>query len=1539
MEKRLLTMMLVSLSVSLARAEAISRLEIGDIAYNLVTDTKEASVTEKVWGYSGSVVIPSEVTYEGVRYRVTSIGTDAFSNDAVTSVEIPNSVTTIGFGAFKFTRLSTVTIPNSVTSIENSAFYGCSSLNSVTIGDGVVSIGESAFSGCYELTSISIPNSVTSLGSGAFSSCTSLASVTIGDKITSLDGTFLGCSSLASITIPSNVTCIGNSVFSGCSKLTSIDIPSSVKSIGNYAFERCSGLKTVSIRGGVASIGDYAFSDCYNLRFLAIPNSLSIIGVDAFRYCYELKYVFVDNPNPISITDETFFVRDFYLYVPKGSKAAYEAAENWKDLKLILEKGFPESSPFIEFADDKVKSLCIANWDINLDGELSESEAAIVPVLGNVFYSNTEIKSFNELGYFNSLSSINEDAFRDCSSLTTVKIPHTVISIGESAFSGTGLESVVLPNSITSIDDYAFSGTGLESVILPSGIASIGWNAFESQNLKKVTSYITDPSAISNPFSSTITQTALLIIPEGTRTAYYKAGWRFDSMFEEGETIAEKEYTDEQGVKYERKQATDTGAYEYYVVGSTDALSSEIVIPASIFNVPVTRISNQSFKDCTNLTKITLPKSLTDVSYSAFEGCTGITEVVSFVEDPSALSVSFPDIVYQNAVLQVPSGTKSAYIDKSPWYKFFIYEEGSTPIQLNYTDGQGVVYSMKKAETDYSYEVTGYTESIAERVSILTEVNGIPVTSIATQAFKDCKSLKWIFIPSQITSISTDAFEGCSITLSVNQTNVGGWGNSLSVTAVELGDEVQNIDDEAFYNWKNLKTITLPEGLKSIGSSAFYGCMALESVTLPEGLTTLGSYAFYGCSNLKSVTLPESLTTLGSDAFYGCNSIETVRVECSNFGHWFENMPNIKSVYVGAGVSSGFYANSSFDANPLSGCTGIETIIVDERNPVYDSRDNCNAIIETSTNELLLGCNSTTIPATVSIINVKAFSGMALLREITIPLSVWSIGYDAFAGCTGLQDVTAYYLSPLTQNIFDDDVMKSATLHVPYKTSDKYRSSSYWNFTNIVEMVPSTDVSTAFTIPKDWTQDVDEIRDYLGNFPDLETVLVETGNPKYSSNSGLLCNAAGDSLLYVPYNYIKDGVFTVPKGIRVIPSSTVFAKEGGIDRVILTEDISYVYFPSCRVAELKTMTSPEMPYVPSILIVPNGAGKAYYDQYRSKVILEAGSGIDDVPNLDFNKSYYYGVYDKDGDGLMEPQWYANMWREPNGGLMYLDRNRHGDSNLSLCQLTDDGESKVVASGTNYSYYNRSAFADDFDNDGRMDFGTANAYNDDGITLYMQQPDGTFVETKQKVTEEEKDLEKGISGNFASAFLSIRNGMFLESRRRTRAVWSGSSSSSGATTMQTVDLNGDGVVDFANNKGIYYSLNEGDSYFYLPTGNTVYPYDVDGDGEIDYVCYDGSTLYIISDLTSSEANRQELYKNSSIDQVLFRDFDHDGDIDILAFLCAGKTSYFVFLRNNGDGTFRRKEVNFAETEYSINGCGDYDGDGCYELLVTKKGQYY
>ena len=258
-------------------------------------------------------------------------------------------------------------------------------------------------------------------------------------------------------------------------------------------------------------------------------------------------------------------------------------------------------------------------------------------------------------------------------------------------------------------------------------------------------------------------------------------------------------------------------------------------------------------------------------------------------------------------------------------------------------------------------------------------------------------NIEKVVIKDGVTSIGKNAFSYC-----------------LSLTSITIPNSVTSIGERAFENCSSLTSLTIPNSVTSIGDCAFYLCRSLTSVTIPNSVTSIGNYAFSECSSLTSVTIPNSVTSIGHEAFENCSSLTSLTI------------PN--SV-----TSIGNYA--------FRYCSGLTSITVEKGNTKYDSRDNCNAIIETNTNKLIAGCKNTTIPNSVTSIGGFAFEGCSGLTSITIPNSVTSIENGAFDGCSGLTSITFERTTPPE---FGEDVFYkvdiSISVYVPANSIEAYKN-------------------------------------------------------------------------------------------------------------------------------------------------------------------------------------------------------------------------------------------------------------------------------------------------------------------------------------------------------------------------------------------------------------------------------------------------------------------------------------------------------------------
>ena len=621
-----------------------------------------------------------------IQNGVQAIGDCAFSRcTLMTSVMIPDSVTSIGEYAFSgCSGLTSVTIPKGVTRIENSAFRDCASLTSVTIPRSVTSIGAYVFSGGNIYLNVDpdnsaycsidgalyskdrtvlecagkitggrfiIPTQVTCIGDGAFMSCRNLTSVTIPDSVTSIcRGAFSGCSNLASVTIPDSVTYLDAAVFVNCTALQSVKIPDGVDFIQPDTFNNCTALTSVTIPDSVTFIGQYAFSGCSGLTSVKIPNGVFGIREHAFHGCTSLT----------SVT------------IPSG-------------LASINEWTF---------------SNCVRLAKVTIP---------------------------------KSVTSIGVDAFSNCDSLTDVYYAGTAadwakISISEG---NEDLTSAALRCAPASLSAPSVTG-GNDS----QGRPTLKWNAVSGAakyEVYRARSLNGDYIKYSTVTGTSYTNTSYI---ENGNTYYYKVrALKSDGTAGAWSSIVSVTYRKPAAATVASGKCGDSASWKLDAEGTLTISGSgatydffndynctapwydaelRLQIKKAVVNKGITYVGTYAFRDCAELTSVSLPAGLEEMGSSVFRYCESLTSITI----PAGVTSIGGDFFYGCASL------KSVTLPDSLW------------------DAGGCTFM----------DCTSLT-------SVRLPAN---LRDIAWWMFKDCTSLTSVTIPRGTVEVKKEAFDGCT---------------------------------------------------------------------------------------------------------------------------------------------------------------------------------------------------------------------------------------------------------------------------------------------------------------------------------------------------------------------------------------------------------------------------------------------------------------------------------------------------------------------------------------------------------------------------------------------------------------------------------------------------------------------------------------------------------------------------------------------------------------------------------------------------------
>ena len=434
--------------------------------------------------------------------RVEHIGTDAFSNTAITDITIPKYVTECASAFRNCPDLTSMTIASGAEAVPQSLCYECTSLKNVSISSSVLTINENAFYGCTSLSNVLMGSAVHTIRANAFYGCSSLTHIDLPSSLTRLESDAFHGSGLTEITLPAKLQETGGAPFRSCLYLQKAIIKSGATIIPSQLFYECRALRNVTIPGTVTVIGAQAFENCINLPKINLPAGVTSIASGAFRGCSSLANVVL--PNALESLDASVFAETILesVTIPKSLKIVSGPTSPFvycHYLKRAVFKSGRDTIPANIFRD------CVALQSVTIPDSVKVIDENAFS--GCIRLTNVTLPSDLEI--------INSRAFYDCDDLTSITLPSSLERIGANAFSGTSIRSITLPqnlqldsaasisafadcfylkkavfkNGTKLISPYMFKDcTALREVTIPTTVKEIGAYAFDGCiNLKTVT--------------------------------------------------------------------------------------------------------------------------------------------------------------------------------------------------------------------------------------------------------------------------------------------------------------------------------------------------------------------------------------------------------------------------------------------------------------------------------------------------------------------------------------------------------------------------------------------------------------------------------------------------------------------------------------------------------------------------------------------------------------------------------------------------------------------------------------------------------------------------------------------------------------------------------------------------------------------------------------------------------------------------------------------------------------------------------------------
>ena len=794
-----------------------------------------------------------------------------------------------------------------------------------------------------------------------YSQRTNIRTVVLPEGLTNISrNAFYGCTNLVSINIPSTLTSIASCAFYDCQYLRGpINIPEGSTMVGDSTFYNCRRLSAISMPNNMDSIGVRAFYNCDSLTQLTLPDSLVRIKAYAFYDCDYIKRVVIPN-NVTDIASYAFYSSAGLTTVTIGSRvdslgtnvfnncSALDTLYVLNPTPPILASNALYSSPICYVPTGSLSAYQSSAWANYVSGFVEQGQCG-----DNLYWTISEgVLSITGSGaMYDYTAEALAPWYSQRTNITTIDLPDGLTSIGAWAFYDCdSISSISIPSTVTTIGNEAlYHCSNLTSVSIPDAVTTLGYEALANCTLlTQVTlgSSITSIGGYAFSYCPALAKLTLKSVTPPTPGDY---------IF------------------------SNSSAPACYVpCGTLSAYQS------SAWATLVASIEEQCY----------------DENYHNFEVDIQ-NEAWQFVQDGQ---INYWTI--GTAAGSATSGSQAMYIttngtDYNYNTSYNSVSWACLPITLETTDTISF-YWKGTGESSYDYvNVYLFPMGSLPTAGSTTTANGtVQLNSTylnrqtdwqlftATPALSGNYNLCFMW--------RTDGGGGSNPPVAVDDIRIGNteviannkcgenlyWEYNNGTLTITGSGAMYDYRFENYAPWyserESISAVSLPQGLTSIGNYAFYDCSSLASIIIPNSITSIGDYAFYTCFSLTSIAIPESVINIGEKAFASC-SLTSIAIP--------ESVINIgESVF--------------------SSCSSLTSIVVESGNTKYDSRNNCNAIIESATNTLVAGCQNTTIPNTITSIGNYAFWCCYSLTSITIPNSVTSIGGNAFSYCSSLTSIT-----------------------------------------------------------------------------------------------------------------------------------------------------------------------------------------------------------------------------------------------------------------------------------------------------------------------------------------------------------------------------------------------------------------------------------------------------------------------------------------------------------------------------------------------------